>query len=210
MVHHPKGHPASLTQLWEALESTWTSISVERFPHLVESTWTSISVERFPHLVESTWSSIPVERFPHLVESTWSSIPVERFPHLVESMPQRLEAVLKRGEGCNAMKMFLMFCPLRVSHPFNESRLQVGWWRECVCLTDYKSVDGESVSVWLTTSRLMERVCLSNLQLIYNLSTIHLEIPQTEQRVLGTFWKYSDPLTFSTFCLRYSFILKMD
>jgi hypothetical protein len=33
MVHHP----ANLTQLWEALESTWTGIPVERFPHLVES-----------------------------------------------------------------------------------------------------------------------------------------------------------------------------
>ena len=29
----PKGHPADLTQLWEALESTWANI----FPHLVES-----------------------------------------------------------------------------------------------------------------------------------------------------------------------------
>lgn len=26
----PKGHPANLTQLWEALESTWASIPVER------------------------------------------------------------------------------------------------------------------------------------------------------------------------------------
>ena len=25
----PKGHPANLTQLWEALESTWTSLPVE-------------------------------------------------------------------------------------------------------------------------------------------------------------------------------------
>jgi hypothetical protein len=33
----PKGHPANLTQLWEALESTWASIPVERFLHLVES-----------------------------------------------------------------------------------------------------------------------------------------------------------------------------
>jgi hypothetical protein len=33
----PKGHPANLTQLWEALESTWTSIPVERFQHHVES-----------------------------------------------------------------------------------------------------------------------------------------------------------------------------
>ena len=33
----PKGHPANLTQLWEALESTWASIPVERFQHLVES-----------------------------------------------------------------------------------------------------------------------------------------------------------------------------
>ena len=29
----PKGHPANLTQLWEA----WASIPVERFRHLVES-----------------------------------------------------------------------------------------------------------------------------------------------------------------------------
>jgi hypothetical protein len=27
----PKGHPSNLTQLWEALESTWASIPVERF-----------------------------------------------------------------------------------------------------------------------------------------------------------------------------------
>jgi hypothetical protein len=27
----PKGHPAHLTQLWEALESTWASIPVEHF-----------------------------------------------------------------------------------------------------------------------------------------------------------------------------------
>ena len=33
----PKGHPANFTQLWEALESTWASIHVERFLHLVES-----------------------------------------------------------------------------------------------------------------------------------------------------------------------------
>ena len=33
----PKGHPANLTQLWEALESTWASIPVEYFQHLVES-----------------------------------------------------------------------------------------------------------------------------------------------------------------------------
>ncbi|CDQ76493.1 unnamed protein product [Oncorhynchus mykiss] len=32
----PKGHPANLTQLWEALESTWASIPVERFQPLVE------------------------------------------------------------------------------------------------------------------------------------------------------------------------------
>ena len=32
----PKRHPANLTQMWEALESTWTSITVERFRHLVE------------------------------------------------------------------------------------------------------------------------------------------------------------------------------
>ena len=33
----PKGHPANLTQLWEALESTWASIPVERFRHRLES-----------------------------------------------------------------------------------------------------------------------------------------------------------------------------
>ena len=33
----PNGHPANFTQLWEALESTWAIISVERFQHLVES-----------------------------------------------------------------------------------------------------------------------------------------------------------------------------
>jgi hypothetical protein len=33
----PKEHPANLTQLWEALESTWARIPVERFRHLVES-----------------------------------------------------------------------------------------------------------------------------------------------------------------------------
>ena len=32
-----QGHPANLTQLWEALESTWASIPVERFRHLGES-----------------------------------------------------------------------------------------------------------------------------------------------------------------------------
>ena len=32
-----KGHPAILTQLWEALESTWASIPVERLRHHVES-----------------------------------------------------------------------------------------------------------------------------------------------------------------------------
>jgi hypothetical protein len=32
-----KGHPANLTQLWEALESTWASIPVECFRPLVES-----------------------------------------------------------------------------------------------------------------------------------------------------------------------------
>ena len=31
-----KGYSANLTQLWEALESTWASIPVERFRHLVE------------------------------------------------------------------------------------------------------------------------------------------------------------------------------
>ena len=33
----PKGHPANLTQLWGALESTWASIPAERFQHPVES-----------------------------------------------------------------------------------------------------------------------------------------------------------------------------
>ena len=33
----PKGHPANLTQLWEALKSTWASIPVEHFQHIVES-----------------------------------------------------------------------------------------------------------------------------------------------------------------------------
>jgi hypothetical protein len=32
----PKGYPANLTQLWGALESTWASIPVECFRHLVE------------------------------------------------------------------------------------------------------------------------------------------------------------------------------
>jgi hypothetical protein len=27
----PKGHPANLLQLWDALESTWASIPVERY-----------------------------------------------------------------------------------------------------------------------------------------------------------------------------------
>ena len=31
----PKGHPANLTQLWEALGSTCACIPVERFRHLV-------------------------------------------------------------------------------------------------------------------------------------------------------------------------------
>ena len=31
----PKGHPDNLTQLWEALQSTWASIPVGRFRHLV-------------------------------------------------------------------------------------------------------------------------------------------------------------------------------
>ena len=33
----PKGHRDNLTQLWEALVSTWASIPVERFQHLVKS-----------------------------------------------------------------------------------------------------------------------------------------------------------------------------
>jgi hypothetical protein len=33
----PIGHPANFTQLWEALESTWASVPVESFQHLVES-----------------------------------------------------------------------------------------------------------------------------------------------------------------------------
>jgi hypothetical protein len=32
-----KGHPANLTQLWEALESTWARIPVEHFQQFVES-----------------------------------------------------------------------------------------------------------------------------------------------------------------------------
>ena len=37
IVHPPpKGQIANLTQLWEALESTWTSIPVESIRHLVE------------------------------------------------------------------------------------------------------------------------------------------------------------------------------
>jgi predicted oxidoreductase (fatty acid repression mutant protein) len=31
------GAPAKSTQLWEALESTWASIPVEHFRHLVEA-----------------------------------------------------------------------------------------------------------------------------------------------------------------------------
>ena len=37
----PNVYPVNLTQLWEALESTWASILVERFRHLVESTPTA-------------------------------------------------------------------------------------------------------------------------------------------------------------------------
>ena len=33
----PKRHPDNLTQLWEALESTWAHIPVELVRHLVES-----------------------------------------------------------------------------------------------------------------------------------------------------------------------------
>jgi hypothetical protein len=33
----PKGHPANLTQLWEALKSTWASIPVEHIRDIVES-----------------------------------------------------------------------------------------------------------------------------------------------------------------------------
>ena len=33
----PKGHPANLTQMWDALESTLSRIPVECFRHLVES-----------------------------------------------------------------------------------------------------------------------------------------------------------------------------
>jgi hypothetical protein len=33
----PKGHPANLAQVWEALESTWASIPVEGIRHLLES-----------------------------------------------------------------------------------------------------------------------------------------------------------------------------
>jgi hypothetical protein len=43
----PKGHPANLTQLCEALESTWPSIPLERFRHLVESMpWRIVAVLR--------------------------------------------------------------------------------------------------------------------------------------------------------------------
>ena len=35
MVHLPNGHPANLTQLQGALESTWASNPVEHFQHLV-------------------------------------------------------------------------------------------------------------------------------------------------------------------------------
>jgi hypothetical protein len=31
MVHHPKGHPANFTELWEVSASTWASIPAERF-----------------------------------------------------------------------------------------------------------------------------------------------------------------------------------
>ena len=33
----PKGYPDNLTQLWKTLESTWASIPLELFRHLVES-----------------------------------------------------------------------------------------------------------------------------------------------------------------------------
>jgi hypothetical protein len=33
----PKRHPANLTKLWEVLASTWASIPVEHFQHLVDS-----------------------------------------------------------------------------------------------------------------------------------------------------------------------------
>jgi hypothetical protein len=33
----PKGHPANLTQLWQAFGSTLARIPVERFQHLIES-----------------------------------------------------------------------------------------------------------------------------------------------------------------------------
>ena len=43
----PKGHPYDLTQLWEALESSWASIPMEHFWHLVESMhWWSEAVLR--------------------------------------------------------------------------------------------------------------------------------------------------------------------
>ena len=31
----PKGHPANLTQMWEAIKSTWASIPVGSFRHLI-------------------------------------------------------------------------------------------------------------------------------------------------------------------------------
>jgi hypothetical protein len=33
----PKGHPANLAQLWEALALTWARIPVEQFRYLLES-----------------------------------------------------------------------------------------------------------------------------------------------------------------------------
>jgi hypothetical protein len=45
----PKRHPANLTQLCEALESTWAIIPVEA----LESTWAIIPVEPIRHLVKS-------------------------------------------------------------------------------------------------------------------------------------------------------------
>ena len=43
----PKGHPANSKPLWEALKSTWASIPVERFRHLVEHCLTTSLI--LPH-----------------------------------------------------------------------------------------------------------------------------------------------------------------
>ena len=47
----PKGHPANMTQLWEALESTWASIPVERL-----SPYTSMNSA--PAVRVRSWSEV--------------------------------------------------------------------------------------------------------------------------------------------------------